>query len=128
MLEPLSGYLVLGQALLAGKPVGGSWNFGPAGDATLSVRDLAAGLAAHWPGLQLAPSPGPHPHEAQTLRLDCGKAERELGWRPVWNAATTIERTARWYRAHYERGEQPSATDLRDYVADARAAGLAWAA
>ncbi len=128
VLEPLSGYLRLGQALLAGERVEGPWNFGPAGDATLSVADLVAAMRAQWPGVHEQASPGPHPHEAPTLRLDCSKAARELGWRPVWNAETTITRTIAWYRAFHERGALLSRDDLHDYLADARAAGLGWAA
>lgn len=128
VLEPLSGYLRLGQALLAGEPVEGAWNFGPSGDATLSVRTLAEAFISRWPGTTLSVDPGPHPHEAAQLRLDCGKATRELGWRPVWNAATTVERTVAWYRAQASHGELATGADLARYSDDARHAGLEWAA
>jgi CDP-glucose 4,6-dehydratase len=127
VLDPLSGYLRLGQGLLKGQDVEGPWNFGPASDATLSVRDLVAQMQRHWPGLMVEPDNGRHPREAATLRLDCGKSARQLGWRPVWSADMTIARTIDWYRAFHERGEVRSRDDLRDYVADARAASLAWA-
>ena len=51
-----------------------------------------------------------------------GKAEQELGWRPVWQASTMIEHTARWYRAHHEHATLLSHDDLRDYVHAARLA------
>ena len=38
-----------------------------------------------------------------------------------------LARTARWYRRWHEQGAVDSAADLQAYVADARAAGLAWA-
>ena len=127
VLEPLSAYLLLAQALLIGEPVEGAWNFGPAVDATLPVKTLVAKLRDEWPGLRWEPDPGPHPYEAAVLRLDCTKAECELGWRPVWKADTTLRRTAKWYRAYYERGDVRSTEDLRDYVADASTARLGWA-
>jgi len=129
VLEPLSGYLQLGRALLAGESASeGPWNFGPASDATLSVDALLSMMTRLWPGIERTSSPGPHPHEAPTLRLDCAKAARGLGWRPVWDAGTTCERTITWYRKFYDRGAIDSADQLRSYVADARGLGLDWAA
>ncbi|TDR48710.1 CDP-glucose 4,6-dehydratase [Tahibacter aquaticus] len=126
VLEPLSGYLCLGQALLGGSGEG-EWNFGPGADATLPVAALVARMATHWPGLQLAAAEPGQPYEAEVLRLDCSKAARELAWQPVWNAATTIARTMDWYRAWYRQGELRSRADLYDYIAAARHGGLAWA-
>lgn len=127
VLEPLSGYLRLGQGLLAGERVEGPWNFGPAVDATLPVHALLSQLQMQWPGLHSEPHPGPHPHEAKTLRLDCSKAAKKLAWRAVWDAGDTLQHTASWYRAYYERGQLRSSEDLQDYVAAARTAGLGWA-
>ena len=66
-------------------------------------------------------------HESGLLHLDCGKARERLGWRPVWNATTTFERTVAWYRRQHEQGAVDSRADLDRYVADARRAGLPWA-
>ena len=132
VLEPLAGYLQLGRALL-GSPahsppdVQTAFNFGPAPEGHASVGEVVAGFAAHWPALCVEVDAGPHPHEAAVLRLDCTRAHEVLGWRPVWDTATTLARTARWYRRWHETGTADSAGDLRAYVADARAAGLAWA-
>ena len=127
VLESLSGYLRLGQALLAGEPAEGAWNFGPTAEATLPVEGLVARLQDEWPGSRSEYQPDQQLREADTLNLDCTKALRELGWRPVWDANSTLRRTAHWYRAFYERGELLSADDLRDYADTARASGLGWA-
>ena len=128
VLEPLSGYLRLGQQLLAGKPVEGPWNFGPAADATLPVQALVALMQSHWPQLRSEHQQGPHPHEAGILRLDASKAAQQLGWHPVWNAQTTLQSTIQWYRDYYERGRLCSRENLQTYIEAARAAGLEWAA
>jgi len=128
VLEPLSGYLRIGQALLTGETSGDAWNFGPAADATLAVGEVVARLQHAWPDLRVELDRGMHPHEAAQLALDCSKAARELAWRPVWDADTTLERTARWYRTYSADGSVRSRDDLAAYVADARAAGLEWAA
>lgn len=128
VLDPLSGYLRLGQTLLAGDSVEGPWNFGPAADATLPVQALVSQMQAHWPSLRSEHHAAPQPHEATTLQLDCSKAAQELGWCSVWNADDTLRRTTQWYRAYYEHRQLRSLDDLRAYVTAARAAGLDWTA
>ena len=127
VLEPLSGYLLLGQKLLAGEPVDQAWNFGPSADATLEVGEVVRRLQQGWPAFEVSHDDGPQPHEAVLLALDCSKSQEQLGWRPVWDAGTTLQRTIDWYRAVNLSGELRSATDLATYVEDARRAGLAWA-
>lgn len=70
---------------------------------------------------------GEHPHEAPQLALDNARAGRDLGWHPVWDAAVTLDRTARWYRLLHEEGKVATCEDLAAFVLDARSAGLAWA-
>ena len=127
VLEPLSGYLRLGQLLLEGRLQGDAWNFGPASDATLAVGDVAARLQLAWPQLRIERDDGEHPHEAPLLSLDSSRAVRELGWRPLWDAATAIERTARWYQARAATGEVRTREDIDAYTAVAKHAGLEWA-
>lgn len=126
VLEPLSGYLRLGQALLEGEAVEGAWNFGPVSGSTLSVAAMVARMQARWPGITVEASPGPHPREAATLVLDGAKAKRELDWHPIWDADTAIERSINWYRAFHERGQLRSRDDLEAYVDAARQAGCPW--
>lgn len=128
VLEPLSGYLRIGQALLDGDRGGDAWNIGPSAEATLSVEGVVRRLREDWPQLQVEHDPGPHPHEASQLMLDCGKAYRELGWLSVWDAETTLRRTAQWYQAFLQDGSVRSELDLAAYVTDARRAELCWAA
>jgi len=129
VLEPLGGYLMLGQRLLA-DPAGaeGAWNFGPGPAGELSVADAIDAFSAHWPAVRCRIDPDPQPQEAALLHLDCTKARSMLGWEPVWNASTTFRRTGHWYRLRHERGELRSRADLHDYVSEARVRGLAWAA
>lgn len=128
VLESLSGYLRLGQSLMEGKAVEGPWNFGPAAGATLPVRALVAQMQLQWPGSRSEYQPGPHPHETSVLQLDCSKAGRELGWRAVWTAEDTLQRTIMWYRHYYATGRLNSRCDLQDYIAAAHSADQEWAA
>lgn len=128
VLEPLSGYLRLGQMLLLDPAsYAQAWNFGPDPACHLSVAQVVEGFAEHWPALRHEADRGPHPHEAALLHLDCSKAREQLGWRPVWSARTMLASTAQWYRALHEGGDLRSHHDLQQYVSDARCAALAWA-
>ncbi len=128
VLEPLSGYLLVGQRLLMGDVSAATgWNFGPAPDDVLSVRAVIKQAKSRWKlvGYDEAPSAG-NPHEAHLLRLDCTKAHQELNWHPVWNTETAIERTIDWYRTFHEHDTLNTAIDLSTYVDQARDTNLIW--
>lgn len=128
VLEPLSGYLRLGQQLWDDASFAGAWNFGPGAGGEIDVQALADKLGAHWPALRIEHDGGPHPHEAAILRLNCDKAARDLAWRPVWDIDTALAQTSGWYRNFHETGQADSAADLAAYIDAARQLGLAWAA
>jgi len=107
VLEPLSGYLLLGQLLGQAQQQGSptalvsladAWNFGPPLASNCTVRQLVEALHAAWPGSWRDASDPQAPHEAGLLHLVTDKAYHRLGWAPRWDLATTAERTARWYR------------------------------
>jgi CDP-glucose 4,6-dehydratase len=99
VLEPLSGYLALGERLLRDPTVGGAWNFGPSSASHHSVADVVERVIAEWgSGEMHIDISADAPHEAGFLALDCSKAARELDWRPAWGFDTTISTTVRWYR------------------------------
>jgi len=128
VLEPLAGYLLLGQLLLDGDDGSAeAWNFGPDADGHRSVGEVVEAFASHWPGVRVEHDSAPHPHENPRLELDCRKAHERLSWRPVWSLAETVGRTARWYRTWHERGDLSTRIDLNAYVRDARLARLDWA-
>ena len=128
VLEPLSGYLRLGQMLWNSADFAGAWNFGPGTAGEISVQQIAAQLGAHWPALRIEHDRATQPHEAAILRLNCDKARQQLAWHPVWDVDRMLARTARWYRNFHESGRIGSADDLTAYVDDARRLGLDWAA
>lgn len=128
VLDCLSGYLLLGQRLLAGDAsCADAWNFGPDGGANRTVEQMLRDLAGAWPELRWRVASNPQPHEAALLQLDSAKAKARLRWRPVWNLEIAIHHTASWYRQMVEFGEVSSANELTAYVADAINSGLEWA-
>lgn len=128
VLDPLSGYLLLGQRLLEGdRSAEGAWNFGPDMKDCLTVAELLAEFDKNWKGIRWNDrSENKNPHESGTLRLDCSKALHQLEWRPVWTVKTAVSRTASWYKAFYDNNVVRSEDDLRQYVLDAKDGNLNW--
>ena len=103
VLEPLAGYLLLAERLLA--PQGGefarAWNFGPRSQDNADVRSVAESLARLW-GEGATVTSGAtanQPHEAALLTLDSALAEARLGWRPRWSLQQALEMTVSWQRS-----------------------------
>lgn len=128
VLDCLSGYLVLGQRLLAGDiTCADAWNFGPDGDGNRTVEKVLSAVVRTLPQVRWQLASGTQPHEAGLLQLDSSKAKMQLGWRPVWNLDNAIDHTATWYLRFLETGEVSSIDELAAYVADAGNSGLDWA-
>lgn len=122
VLEPLSGYLVLCQALWArGQQVAEGWNFGPHEGDARPVQWIVERMMAEWgDGARWERDPEYHPHEARYLKLDISKAADALSWRPAWRLQETLSRTVTWYRA-WVAGQDMRAHCLRE-IADYTAA------
>lgn len=122
VLEPLSGYLLLGQRFLEGKKAfPGAWNFGPDDEGHIPVVSLIRQLQAWLKSIDFEIiSDNNAPHEANMLRLDCSKSRSVLGWKPVWNSSEMLEKTAKWYQEFYECGRVLSHEQLTEYIGDAK--------
>ncbi|HOV91109.1 MAG TPA: CDP-glucose 4,6-dehydratase [Syntrophorhabdaceae bacterium] len=101
VLEPLSGYLFLGQKLIVNpEKFSGAWNFGPLGDDSIKVGELVSRFIKVWgKGEVHTPEMLDAPHEAHMLRLVIDKAVHELKWFPVLNGLEAIDWTVEWYKA-----------------------------
>jgi CDP-glucose 4,6-dehydratase len=100
VLEPLSGYLLLG-AKMAEQPAAFStaWNFGPHNDDVLTVKEVVNEVIKVWgKGSYTMPEQNDQPHEAGLLKLDITRALNELQWQPKLNSAEAIRKTITWYK------------------------------
>jgi CDP-glucose 4,6-dehydratase len=129
VLDPLSGYLLLGQYLLQQNDVAeDAWNFGPAIEDCLDVASMINLLNKYWDEIRWNDASNEKQlHESNVLRLDCSKAREKLGWLPTWNINTAIERTAAWYAAYYTKGTVITKQDLYQYISDAASSHAVWA-
>jgi CDP-glucose 4,6-dehydratase len=132
VLEPLSGYLLLGMKLHGAltscishltsnvsrltSPVSpltsnvsllssysSAFNFGPARESNRSVGELVGEVVKLWPGRWEDRSDSAAHHEAGMLNLAADKAFHLLGWQSKWGFEQTISETVSWYRAILEK-------------------------
>lgn len=101
VLEPLHAYRVVAERLLAGDAtVAAAYNVGPSDADHRTVAEVVDRLYAAWgraPEWEIVPDV--QPAEAHVLRLDAGRAERELAVVPRLGLEVACRLTASWYRA-----------------------------
>jgi CDP-glucose 4,6-dehydratase len=130
VLEPLSGYLHIGQKLLEEKvEFGEAWNFGPSDEGSITVEEVVNHVKKHWDTIDYEINRDPNQlHEANLLKLDCSKAHILLKWKDVWDSETTFEKTVKWYKSYYEENTKTlTKNDLDSYVNDAKLKKIEWA-
>jgi len=107
VLEPLSGYLALGQGLVENpKNHGEQYNFGPRSEQNHTVKDLISDLSSYWsfdqPDDAYAVTDDIPFHEAGLLKLNCDKALFNLRWEANLNYKECIKFVSEWYYKFYQ--------------------------
>jgi CDP-glucose 4,6-dehydratase len=102
VLEPLSGYLILAQALYEqGSSFASGWNFGPREKDNRTVQEVVDLLISNWgDSASWVKEGSEQPHEANLLKLDCSKASKQLGWIPKWDLEVAIQKIIQWQNAY----------------------------
>jgi CDP-glucose 4,6-dehydratase len=108
VLEPLSGYLALGQAVALQTQLNGeAFNFGPRAEQSRTVVELLGDLGHHWgfssPDQAYRITANIPFHEAGLLKLNCDKALFHLKWKPNLDYVETIRLVGDWYLAFYRK-------------------------
>ncbi len=101
VLEPLSGYLMLAEKLYHDpEHYAGGWNFGPNNADVQSVEWIVRYFLEAWGDREqrYVVDAVNQPHEAHYLRLDCTKAQTQLGWMPRWSLTETLASIVSWYQ------------------------------
>jgi len=129
VLDPIFGYLLLGQKLLEGnKDLATAWNFGPQESDSLSVEEVSRKATRYWDKIQISMKGDANLqlHEAIFLKVDTSRARKLLSWQPIWNVERTLEKTIDWYREYYENNKVLSLQDLNTYIEDAIVKKAIW--
>ena len=102
VLEPLSGYLLLGQKLLEeGHKYAEGFNFGPNEESVLTVAEVAKNVCEKYQKGNVVVGEKSPLHEANLLMLNIEKAKEVLGWEPTYTADIAIKETVDWYKHFY---------------------------
>lgn len=100
VLEPLSGYLRVGQKLIE-EPIKYStcFNFGPQISANKTVYEVVTKLVNYYgKGRVVCDNSLVSEHENTLLNLDVTKAYVWLNWEAQWSLQQAIEKTVDWYK------------------------------
>jgi CDP-glucose 4,6-dehydratase len=117
VLEPLSGYLMLGKKLLEGdETFSGAWNFGPEENQSITVGEVLNLASKYWQKIRYEEENSVQLHEAGLLSLNIDKAKLKLGWKPLWNNQVSIHKTIEWYKSFYESKVLLSEEQLNLYI------------
>ena len=117
VLEPLSGYLLLGSMLInENVNCSTAWNFGPDSHANITVLELVKKIASYWSVITYNELEYIGPHEAGILKLDSSLARAKLNWKPVLTIDDTINFTTDWYREKFENNNVISEKQLQRYL------------
>jgi len=101
VLEPLSGYLTLAEAVWNDRSkFAEAWNFGPKEEDARPVSWIVDSMVNMWGGGASWILDHHHqPHEAHFLKLDTSKSRGALLWVPRWDIHKALNKTILWHKA-----------------------------
>ncbi len=110
VLEPLGAYLMVAKAQYYDKTLAGSYNVGPDEDSSRTTGNLASLFCDKWREatgcvVSCTQQCVEGPHEAGFLKLDASKIKRRIGWKPIWDVETAVEKTVEWWKIYMEDGD-----------------------
>lgn len=129
VLEPLSGYLKLGEMLENSDINGEAFNFGPTNEADFTVLDLITEMSKTWKNSLFEYEDSDEKfHEAGLLKLNCDKAHNMLGWKPVLSFEENVQMTVSWYieSENCEDIVEITKSQINRYTENAKIKGLNW--
>lgn len=107
VLEPLAGYLHLGQCAVREDTSlqGESFNFGPKSEDSVTVGEVVHLLSDYFDSGRIEqPNHVQATGECMLLALNCDKAYQYLHWSPNLTLPETLRLTGEWYQAFYQQG------------------------
>ncbi|MGF1779089.1 CDP-glucose 4,6-dehydratase [Vibrio nomapromontoriensis] len=134
VLEPLSGYLMLGEKLANNPKLNGEqFNFGPRAEQNHTVLDLLSNLSDKWGfsnSEQAFTVTDNLPfHEAGLLKLNCDKALFHLKWEATLNYVECTQLVSDWYVNFYKGGENSldfTKSQINEYAKIAKKKNIQW--
>jgi len=135
VLEPLSGYLNLGQVLYNNDTLDGeAFNFGPRAEQNHTVKQLLEDLSKYWHFTDVKDAfrvtDNIPFHEAGLLKLNCDKALFYFKWQANMEYKDTVRFTSDWYYDFYNNRDKSildkTLEQIGEYENMAKEKGLLW--
>ena len=101
VLEPISGMLSLSEKMYNDIKLSGAWNFGPAQNTEMTVKELVEKFVNIWGSGSYEIDEVQNYKEANYLQLDISKAKSDLNWTPRYNFGVALNETVDWYKEYY---------------------------
>ncbi len=112
VLEPLFAYLLIARRQMETPALAGCYNVGPDDEGCYTTGALVDLFVRYWgDGLQRLDQGDGGVHEANFLKLDCGKLKRTFGWKPRWTLTTAVEKTVEWTKVWQAGGDVGACMD-----------------
>ena len=134
VLEPISGYLVLGDNLSSSRSLHGeAFNFGPSSEQNYPVSSLINEMKKYWNEISWVDQfdKDKKVYEAGLLKLNCDKANLKLDWQSTLYFKETVSMTVDWYREYYEgmnnSMQEMTMKQILDYSNLAKKRQIKWA-
>ena len=103
VMEPLFQYLTVAILQYDHPEFSGHYNIGPEVFQCRPVGEIIEFFVKHFEGAKYKTLSNPDaPHEASLLFLDIEKSKKVLGFKPKYDAETTVVKAIEWYKAHSE--------------------------
>ena len=114
VLDPIRGYLKIGQRLISKEVIATAYNFGPGDESKLNVESIAKLACSFWGGNSgyIIECDEKQALESKLLWLSSERAFRELGWKNSLSAASSIRWTINW-EEESNKNDAKSALDLQ---------------
>lgn len=104
VLEPLSGYLKLAEALYKDPGLySGAWNFGPAVYQDQTVGMVLNMLSLYIKNVKWIADPSNNLTETKHLMINSSKALRLLNWKSKWDLNYSLSKSADWFNAFNDK-------------------------
>ena len=131
VLEPVMCYLMVAARQYNEPEIEGCYNVGPDDSNAITTAEIATMFCDQWNsrinmdgrsdhGIKWVNKSDGGPHEANFLKLDCGRIKEKLGWQPVWDIRKSMDELVRWYREYKTGGDLTKITceQIDKYIFD----------
>jgi len=124
VLEPLHGYLILGEKLFKKPKIySGPWNFGTKKNTVTNVLEIAKEIVKFWGKGKITFKKNQKYYEQTNLQLNIDKSISILKWQPKYSIMKSVQVTVDWYKKVLIEKisvEKITEKQIRDYMNDCK--------